>query len=495
MLRQYASRATTPVLLLAILTMSAALRLPFLSAPLTVDEGSYAYGAYWWARGLPLYSEVWEDRPQGIFVLYYFAIQVFGESVEALRAFGIVYDAAATLALFVAGYLLRGVALGALGAFFYCLISTHPRVEGVYPNGELFMALPTTVSACCLLMAVRSSRRQAFWLVAAGVAAGLAFTVKQSGVAALLMAVAYAGSAPVLAASGRRRLEAMAAVALGFGAVLVAALAHGLTTAPQDYLAAAFHLGWPGDHAFTLTPLHQLERFTTSFPWIVINMPFFFIAAVFGLIWRPGLSLAPLWLGTSSAGAALGGDWSSHYYLQLAPPLALLSAHATLQALSPGPYPPRTWAGAAMAVAFGIYLAFLVFQYDPALAYHRRKAPDDQVPYGSSGELARYVEERTLPGDTVYVAYDGAHVAYLSRRKSATKYLFALNLFSIPGAYESLLQTVADRTRRPVYIVVNAEHLDGPEGRGDDRLLQLVQAHYVKEAAFEGGFAAYRRVE
>ena len=49
------------------------LHIPFLTTPLSVDEGGYGYVARWWASGADLYGDVWVDRPQGLLLLYRWA--------------------------------------------------------------------------------------------------------------------------------------------------------------------------------------------------------------------------------------------------------------------------------------------------------------------------------------------------------------------------------------------------------------------------------------
>ena len=54
------------------------LHIPFLTTPLSVDEGGYGYVAQWWARGADLYGDVWVDRPQGLLLLYRGALALPG---------------------------------------------------------------------------------------------------------------------------------------------------------------------------------------------------------------------------------------------------------------------------------------------------------------------------------------------------------------------------------------------------------------------------------
>src|ERR671933_3045975 len=51
-------------------------RLPFMSVPLTQDEGGYAYVARLWAAGTRLYDGAWMDRPQGLALLFRLLVSV-----------------------------------------------------------------------------------------------------------------------------------------------------------------------------------------------------------------------------------------------------------------------------------------------------------------------------------------------------------------------------------------------------------------------------------
>ena len=70
-----------PVVLVA---GSVVLRLPFLDAPLTADEGGYAEIARLWAHGGSLYGSVWVDRPQGLIVVFRGALAAGLSSTVAL---------------------------------------------------------------------------------------------------------------------------------------------------------------------------------------------------------------------------------------------------------------------------------------------------------------------------------------------------------------------------------------------------------------------------
>jgi hypothetical protein len=163
-------------LLLSVLGLAFLLRLPFLSLPLTVDEGSYAYVAFWWLRGETLYDRVWIDRPQGIFIAVAFILRLLGGSPEAIRLGVALLNLVTTALVWLVAGRLSGLAVALTAAAFYAVLSAHPRIEGVVLNTEIVMLLPATLSLWLLLIALERPRPAA-WLAGAGAAAGAAFLV------------------------------------------------------------------------------------------------------------------------------------------------------------------------------------------------------------------------------------------------------------------------------------------------------------------------------
>src|SRR5438552_574059 len=89
-------RSRFAVALAAICAASVGVRWPFLTVPLTTDEGGYAYVAHWQKRGFRLYRDLWFDRPQGIFVVYSAILRVLGESTPRIRLGAALYNTCTT---------------------------------------------------------------------------------------------------------------------------------------------------------------------------------------------------------------------------------------------------------------------------------------------------------------------------------------------------------------------------------------------------------------
>src|SRR6478752_759198 len=76
---------------------SLVLRLPYLRAPLTVDEAGALTVARAWASGQRLYVDTFVDRPQGVTVAFQRWDALLGPSPSAVRGLAMVAGVAAVL--------------------------------------------------------------------------------------------------------------------------------------------------------------------------------------------------------------------------------------------------------------------------------------------------------------------------------------------------------------------------------------------------------------
>ena len=100
------------------------LHLPFLTTPLSVDEGGYGYVAQWWSRGADLYGDVWVDRPQGLLLLYRAALALPGSHNVDIRIMAALWSSAIAIVLGLLVTDLAGRRAGAAAALLSGLLST-----------------------------------------------------------------------------------------------------------------------------------------------------------------------------------------------------------------------------------------------------------------------------------------------------------------------------------------------------------------------------------
>jgi hypothetical protein len=412
--------ATVALSLLAIL-----LRLPFLDAPLTADEGGYAEIARLWAGGERLYGAVWVDRPQGLLLVFRGLLALdLGSSVDLrLVAAGfaaVLVILAIALAARVGGRI-PGLICGALVA----TAGASPFIESFTLSGELIASV--AAAAALLAFTQHELAGQTRWLGLAGLCAGSAWMVKQSAFDAALAVAVFLGAG--------RRGKALATFVATAAVPVVAGIV--ASDGPQAWTHAVIGYGL---HASPALP-ERLGLFASSLSPAGKALGLTAALAVIG--WRSSPRLARIWVVTAAVGVAVGGNFHPHYYLQLVVPLSLVAAHVPVTA---GRGVLLATAAAASTVAFAAPLwgasdvaqAHAVWPHDPHLR--------------SDAEIARYVDENTRRVQSVYVLWAAADVYYLADRRPAFRYLWRRNVQTIDGAVAGVRRVL--RTRAAALVVV-----------------------------------------
>ncbi len=495
--------------------ISVAVRFPFLSVPLITDEGGYAYIAYWMGRGLALYRDLWFDRPQGIFLLYGAILRLFGESTEAIRLAGALYNGVTTVLVGLLGTRLLGRPAGLAGGAIFGLASSSPAIEGFTANGELFMNLPIVLS---LLLAVQGR------LVPAGVALAVATAIKPTALPAATPALlALLMTDPAWRSGGAARIGRLAPLAAGLALGLAPFILHGLVTDAQTYWYAVAGFRVQAHSAFSVGLPLIGELWRTAPTVLAALLPVWLLALAGLLALRPagpcpdplpggemgqfaereglpqrdgrsmgrdrasrrGIVVALALFAGSLAGAAAGGYWYWHYYVGLVPAVALLAGAGVARLLG-APFSLRLTAVGLLSLGSALFFnARLLGDTPGATSWRIYRRPA----YVVSHEIATYVAARTSSQDTIYAAFAQADLYFLSRRRCAGNHLYWTEINRVPGALETVLAALDDPQRRPKYVIQIDRELETP-GRAAP-FWTRVDRLYRHETEI-GGFALYR---
>ncbi len=401
-------------------------RLPFLTAPVSPDEGGFLVVGSQWRPGSALYGNYWVDRPPLLIAAFAVADMLGGP--VALRLIGLLAVLLAIVAAAVLGWHASGRrAAGAVAAAWVVAAFLATPLFGTrIVDGEL-LASPLVLGGIATLVASYATGSRTRTIALRGLAGGLAaaaFLVKQDMVDVLV--VAFVLGAHTLWRRGLGpAVEVLLPVAAGAvvtaGAVIAVAASRGtqlsgLWGAVVTFrFAAAGLLGFSGPR---LTGLVHAYVVTGALA----------VTVVAGLVclgtWRrPQLhapSSAPPW-GTAAlalivwelAAAFAGGSYWSHYLIGLVPGVSLLVAVALR---SPGP------------VSLSLLATCLVYAgVAAAVAWSMQSAPptspsDDQV-------AASYVRDHARAGDSVVVAFGHADIVKDTGLGSPYPYLWALPAF------------------------------------------------------------------
>lgn len=435
------------------------LRVPFLFTGLSTDEGGYAYVAQQWARGQRLYDTAWLDRPQGLLLTYRFLLWI-NDSGWSIRLGMMLAGALITVCLGAIGWLLAGPRAGVVAAFLYAIIGVAPHLEGVTLNGELLASLPATASVAAALFWRRSrsqpgsSHRSGWWLLAAGLLAGIAMTMKQSGIDGVLVGLVIVlgtGEARI-----KRVLGFLAAFAIPVAACVVDGWYLGLSRYWNALAGYQFHaMGGSASNADT-----RWHDFTHYLGGIAIDLTAVVVIACFGFraLSRFGRITTATWLLAGFVGVNLGGSYWPHYYMQPLPPLALLAGIAIASWTVPS---LRIAVAALLVVPTLLWLIALI----PMSQHHRQKT----IPYYALAvrdrQIAAAIDAQTRPDQRIYVLESEAYLYFLANRQADYPYLWGKPIQKIPSAVP-LLRTMLEASDRPTLVIMDTTNPNSVDPTG-----------------------------
>jgi 4-amino-4-deoxy-L-arabinose transferase-like glycosyltransferase len=394
-------------LALLIVALAFVLRMPaFFVDVFNSDETFLATQAQVIQEGGNLYEEAADRKPPLVPYVYAAGFELF-DTTELWSVRVLAIGAAALTALLVAVEARRrhgrkaAWAAGLLCVF--ALVAFAPQ-DGQAANFEIFMLPAMTAS----IVLARRGR-----LASAGAAVAVATLAKQTGALTLF---------PVLYLAWKARGRRGAAESVGGFAVPLAIVAAVLGAGQLLYWTV---LGNGSYVSVETASTFVLSSFVLmSLGWVGCNLP---IVWRLPAAWRERRLLSRdggtdldlwIWLATAVIAVMVGLRFFGHYYLQLIPPLCLLTAGALVRS-------SRRVAVATIAFAAAFAIAF------SAAGYFMRPF-DPEPPYRT---VSRYIGEHVEQGDRVLVWGSVPEIYWASDTRPATR-LITTNTFlagSHPG--------------------------------------------------------------
>jgi hypothetical protein len=433
------------------------LRVPYLSTPLGLDEGGLALIARNWPGGHgSLYGAYWVDRPPLLVGL--FKIASLG-GAHGVRVLGAVAAVVLVVVIAVLGRAVAGPRAGRIAGLLAALLTGSVSIAAVYTPGELLAAVPSTLAVLCLVLAYRS--RQARFVFGAGVLAVAAFLVKQSFLDAGFAGVVFIGASAASDRDVRVRwpLAYVAGGAIPVVAVLVWLAAAHLSLAGFVYTLFGFRLHLLHTFAASNIPWHvRVARLEA--PAISSGLLLAAAGAAVGLfrLRRDRVLVITLsaWAAAAVVGVLGGGSYCARYLIELVP-VGCVAAAAGI-------------AGARTPIRLAALAGFAAVALIAARGGAERVVRDP--PNRAELAVAHYVRAHARPGDTQYVMYARANLAYYTGLPQPYPYLWFLMVIAKPGA-RAQLQRLLGSSRRPTWLVQwqddDVARLD--PGGSTDRLL------------------------
>ncbi len=476
---------------------------------LNIDETDFGLIARVLSQGGVLYRDVVETKPPLVYVAYLpSALTHF--SLWPVRLLGVAV-------LFGTCLVLRRVALawgfsarvGWLCAW-AALWGTLVEIPSV--NAELLMNLPAALALLALVRARRTGANCLLWAAAAGAWAGVASLVKhQAGIllVALLVGALWPDEdGPTRVRRPFGRLLAGALLAGGFAVPWLLALAlFSLWGARTDFIEWNFFRNL---HYVVGVPDPPWTRILVSFFLCILGAtPLLWILAL-REAWRPWdavratlvSALVLTWIPVS-----LGGRFYEHYFLQFAPPLAVLAGVGADRLLTgwPALSPFRRWATVALVV--------LPFAGSVGWGFVRGVLGEYPAQEPRTREVAAWLRSHADPKERLFVWGHYTPLYWLAQLDPGTRYLnTSVHMGNFdPGhlpdgfdvrAFQSevdIRRTLEDlEAHRPAWLVDTApgdiHHWSRVPLARFPALAAYVEAHYRAVAA-PAGAVVYRRRE
>jgi len=404
--------------------------------PLERDEGEYAYAGQLMLQGIPPYQFAYNMKLPGTYAAYAGVLAIFGETPAAIHCGLLIVNAATTFLVILLARRLFGCWSGLVAGASYALLSTSPTVLGFAGHATHFVVLPAL--AGILLLPVGAELRSKWRIAVSGMLLGLAFLMKQPGIAFVCFGVAW-----LAWSHSKPRWKSIREIALLLGGAAVPFA----WTCILLFKAGVFDQFWfwvfsyGSQYGSAIKPLDGLLLLAGTLPAVIgTTAPIWAIAAVgaFAIVrhrrWEAFFPLA--FLAFSFLAVCAGLHFRSHYFILLLPAVSILAGAA----MAIGPTDARPILKPALVLsAFALALLFgrnFLFRMNPVEA---ARSVYGANPFPEAMELANYLRQTSRRDSRIAVFGSEPEIYFYSDRRSATGYIYAYGLVE-PQKYARRMQ-------------------------------------------------------
>lgn len=428
--------------------------------PFERDEGTYATVAQGILHGKLPYRDLFDNKPPLVYGWYAVSFLLFGETVIAPRLLAAACLSLTAVSLYHQSRLVLPEGAASIAALIFAISTGLPWVA-LNANTEAYMLLPLVTSLMFFTLGMKNGRSR--WFFIAGLAAGLAIMTKQVAMWNLLALamVSLVWHCREAVSPWRAAIPAAWMFAGALVSSTIVALPFALFGALDEFFYANLSYNW-----VYVSFLSLAERLTNMgyglLFFCAIAAPL--VAGALGGLWvvwrkRAEASVADyvliVWAFASALGVASGGRFFPHYFLQLLPALAVLTAIVLYDRFLIGLHhtiskPAWITALGLIAVSVGMSSVLVVLpgkaEEQVASNWFTQKQWEQY-----SEDVGHYVKARTGPDDVIFNYGLEPQVYFYADRQPAIPYFYdwVLKYDAAPMA-----QIIADlQTTQPVYVV------------------------------------------
>jgi 4-amino-4-deoxy-L-arabinose transferase-like glycosyltransferase len=168
------------IVLIAILIVTACIRIRLLPTPLERDEGEYAYMGQLLLDGVPPFKEAFNMKLPGTSIMYALFMLFFGQTLAAVHLGLLITNAASIVLVFLIGRKIFDAPAGIAAAAIFAILTISQYLLGFAAHATHFVMLFALGGFLLLLEAVESRQKKTFFF--SGFLFGIAFVMKQPGI-------------------------------------------------------------------------------------------------------------------------------------------------------------------------------------------------------------------------------------------------------------------------------------------------------------------------
>lgn len=475
---------------------------PSLAYPLGRDNGIFAYCGWAVLRGQVPYAQFWEHKTPAIFFIYAAIERIFGVSEAGVRRGDLAYSLLVVpfFYLLVSNLFGRRAAVCATitWAIFHTALNTLYFWSGA--ESETFMVLPFILAYYAYRQSENTSSRSAgrarLWVLAAGLAAGLAIMIKVTAVVGLFALAVYAVVTTLrdrTLQNPKARVQALLSklglAVLGVGLAILPFVVYfasqgALREAVDVSIVANFFYGQGGSD-LGVAAANALGRAGDN----LLHLRVYYLLPALALVYialrertRATLLIA-LWLLCAFAMTWVQGRLWPYHYIGTLVPLSVLSGFVVdrlfleLARRKTANRPSRLPAALLTVLIFGLTVSSLapnngtetVYSWDRYQQYASGRITARQYQadfhrgtydYLPNADAARYIAAHTQAGDRVLVWAVDPLVNFLADRLAPGRFIYNYPIISpdIPIAARAEYQRIfmAELVRNPPAIIAVA---------------------------------------
>ncbi len=446
----------------------------FLQPIISNDESLYLLMAKSLMEGNAPYTTIWDNKPIGIYVIYSLALLIFGNSVTSiLIAAAIAISLTCGLLYLLGNEIEKNI--GFLAGILYAIFTLGSG--GIYANTEIFFA-PFVVSSFYLLFSrIVNSNKQInksnFLLFLIGLLMGIAFQIKQVILFEFICIVLIIGideyfqSIKTGIFSVKEIFKTSILLSCGFILPLGLVCLYFLSKGDFDsYLYANFYANITRIAGETFS----LSNFATGFIiqlksnlllWVsLLLIPLYLSFSKQNTVAeKRNLTYLLIWLAMAFLGVCSPKSFYVHYFLQLFPPLCLLSSYllTNITQVAENTNKTKKLIILVLIIAQPLFInVYPIFKVGIQTFYLQdiKKVAN----WGNNAAIVSdYLRKRVNKDDYIYVTDYETIVYFLVPAKIPTKYVFpdfliSPKLSNVAGV-DSLRELDSIIKKQPVYII------------------------------------------